>query len=167
MKKAIIVVSAVAFLLSVNFAMARPPAPAEWPVSPTIQYILEWLENLQQQVNEIELIPGPPGEQGPPGPQGESGQDAQHGAGNVAFIHESAGYSYLLGLDGITYVPIIGGGSGCPDPSLDCFTTGSPGEPVPIPVEDIISWQRTSFLDKDGNFWLNHSSEWHNYGPLP
>mgnify|MGYP005623196923 FL=1 len=53
MKKVILVVSAVAFLLSVNFAMARPPVPVRFPVDPTIQYILDWLEDLQISVNQL------------------------------------------------------------------------------------------------------------------
>lgn len=106
---------------------------------------------------------GDTGEQGSVGPQGDTGLPAQHGAGNIAFI---AGTS-LLRTDGTVW-------SLTTDNGRRFYLQNSTGggvTSVPIPVNDIVNWQYTSLVDRDGNYWFiepgNIPAGWHNFGPLP
>src|SRR5689334_15391084 len=82
--KVVLLTTAVALVLSVNVALAAKggdPLAVVWTA----------IADLQHQIDNIQLTPGP---------QGEPGKDAQHGAGNIAFIHDI----YLLKTDGTTWV---------------------------------------------------------------
>ena len=71
MKKAIIATSAIVILLAFNFASANSTAKGN-----PFQELWGAIDWLQEQIDNIELIPGPQGEQGA---QGESGIDGQDG----------------------------------------------------------------------------------------
>ena len=75
MKKTIIAVISIVFLLSVTTVSARTqilPLAVQEPVDFTIQQIWSAVNNLQEQVNNIQLTPGPIGPQGERGPEGAS-----------------------------------------------------------------------------------------------
>ena len=71
MKKAIIATSAIVILLAFNFASANSTTKGN-----PFQELWGAIDWLQEQIDNIELIPGPQGEQGA---QGESGIDGQDG----------------------------------------------------------------------------------------
>lgn len=95
------------------------------------------------------------GSQGEQGIQGEPGQDAQYGAGNIAFIF----YEYLLKNDGTVWSANSSGNNFWFEREL--------GDVPPVPVANIVSWQRYHLLDKNGNYWRVVNGVWQNYGPLP
>jgi hypothetical protein len=105
---------------------------------------------------------GERGEQGERGEKGEQGLSAQHGAGNIAFISGNA----LLKTDGTVWVAFRGN-----VPFTRITGDGDGVGNVPIPVSDIVAWQYSSLVDKDGNYWFinigNVQSGWQNFGPLP
>ena len=108
---------------------------------------------------------GDEGDAGPQGPQGEQGQMATQGAGNIAFIYVSGESSYLLKKDGTAWSATNGTGwiPGTPGPysQLNNLT-------VPVPVSEIVNWQRLGFVDKNGNYWfMTQQMGWQNFGPLP
>ena len=75
MKKTIAAISVLGALLVFNFASARPqilPLAIQEPVDFTIQQIWEAVNTLQDQINNIQLIPGPQGEPGEDGIDGVS-----------------------------------------------------------------------------------------------
>jgi hypothetical protein len=129
------------------------------------------IQSLQTEISNIQLMPGPkgdkgdtglngedgdqgiPGEPGPQGPKGDKGDSAVNGAGSIAFLTDGP---YVLKTDGTIW-------------QYGVFTNGwntQVGVPtsVPIPVTDIISWKRYSFIDKDGNFWQYQGNDWLNRG---
>jgi hypothetical protein len=102
------------------------------------------------------------GEQGVQGDKGDPGLSAQHGAGNIAFISGSA----LLKTDGTVWVAYRGN-----VPFTRIIGNGDGVGNVPIPVSDIVDWQYSNLIDKDGNYWFinvgNVQSGWQNFGALP
>lgn len=74
MKKVILGVTAIALLFSFNMALAK-----DNPNGKPFDAIWEALGKIQLIVEEIQLIPGPQGEQGEPGPQGEKGDPGEQG----------------------------------------------------------------------------------------
>jgi hypothetical protein len=106
------------------------------------------------------------GIQGLKGEKGDKGDSAQHGAGNIAFMSRYYdGLLVLLKTDGTVWVVnrgapysrIIGNGDGIGN--------------VPVPVSDIVEWDYSTLIDKDGNFWIINPDDvqagWQNLGQLP
>ncbi len=121
---------------------------------------------LQEQIDNIELQPGPTGPQGEQGPKGDAGDPATHGAGNIAFMF-NGDPAYLLKTDGTVWISNLTPGWGGP-----LFTEiTSDVASLPVPVSDIVDWKYYSLIDKDGNYWYfdYHTGPgfWHNFGPLP
>jgi hypothetical protein len=85
-------------------------------------------------------IAGPVGPQGPVGPKGDS---ATNGAGNVAFYFNFGGTNFALRKDGTVWSYQHDTNSWNQNPNIT----------VPIPTENIISWEVYDFMDKDGNIW--------------
>lgn len=85
MKKVTIAVIAIVFLLSVNYGIAQSatsgvPFQALWDAVAQInQRIDNAVANLQEQIHNISLTPGPQGPQGPQGIQGVKGDDGGQG----------------------------------------------------------------------------------------
>ncbi len=133
---------------------------------------------LQQQIDEIELMQGPQGPQGEPGPmglqgpQGEQGiigatgpdgeqgptgpqgEPAVHGAGSIAFLTSISQGTFVLKTDGTVWQQSGG---------VWQSNVGWPTS-VPIPVSDIVAWEKYSLVDKDGNYWEATGSGWVNRG---
>jgi hypothetical protein len=108
---------------------------------------------------------GDEGEQGEPGPkgdQGDPGSPAKQGAGNIAFIHQD----FLLKTDGTVWRAFLGN-----VPYTRITGEGDGVGNVPVPVNNIVSWQYSNLIDKDGNYWFinlgNVRSGWQNFGPIP
>jgi hypothetical protein len=91
---------------------------------------------------------------------------APSGAGNVAFIYGG----YLLKTDGTVWVAGSGGEWPTHYKQVDGVNFSGVTN-VPIPVSDIVSWQYSGLLDKNGNYWFistgNLQGGWTNFGPLP
>ena len=73
MKKIIISVVAIVLILGANMASAEGGIPQE------LRKIWKAIERLQEQIRDIQLIPGPPGPAGPQGEQGEQGIQGEVG----------------------------------------------------------------------------------------
>lgn len=151
----------------VNVALANSlegrPFQVIWEV---IEELKAKIVGLQEQIDGIELLPGPQGPPGPEGPRGEPGLPARHGAGNIAFMHEGDP-AYLLKTDGTVWVTNTTSGWGGP-----LFTQiQGPVSQLPVPVSEIVSWEFYSFIDQDGNYWYfeypTGANVWHNFGPIP
>ena len=109
---------------------------------------------------------GDMGDKGDQGIQGERGLPAQHGAGNIAFIFED----YLLKTDGTVWVAGANPGNIPPYTRIDGINYSGVTN-VPILVSDIISWQYSRIIDRNGNYWFicncNVKGGWKNFGQLP
>jgi len=121
------------------------------------------ITNLQNQITNIQLLPGPQGEQGLQGIQGEqgekgdkgdSGDSATHGAGNIAFLTSVTNGTYVLKTDGTVWQQ--GGG-------IWKKLVGNQNI-LPVPVSDIVAWEYYSFIDKNGDYWDITGSGWVNLG---
>ncbi len=104
-------------------------------------------------------IQGPKGDKGDKGDQGLS---AQHGAGNIVFIYNDL----LLKTDGTIWRSS--------SPTFTQVDYGNGVGSVPLPVSDIVAWEYSRLLDKDGNYWyfneggnVRSVGGWQNLGPLP
>jgi len=146
----------------------------ETPKGQPFQALRDAIANLQEQIDNIQLLPGPqgpqgekgdkgdPGEQGPPGQKGDRGESgpmgppgpaALPGAGNIAFIHQTSPGARILTTDGkVWYV------------NGNVWQRFGEQYDVPISTSEIVQWGLTSFLDADGNVWLFRDPEWINYG---
>lgn len=154
MKKILII--ALLILGFSTFALAKTngtPFEAIWSV----------ITQLQEQVSSIQLTPGPQGpkgdtgEQGPVGPQGESGFSATHGAGNIAFCSETYTCSTVLKTDGTVW-SLTGQNvwAQVPLPEVPNY--------LPVDIEDVVDWDMTRFLDKNGDTWWWNNGSWRNMG---
>ena len=103
-------------------------------------------------------LQGPQGDIGPVGPQGLQGlkgDNALNGAGQIAFVATNPAGTYVLKTDGT-----IWSSNRC----VGCGWSNNNGIPaIPIPVENIVSWQIYSLVDKDGNYW-EYFVQWVNKG---
>ena len=124
------------------------------------------IAGLQEQIDDIEVTPGPQGEvgsqglqgingtDGEPGPQGEQGPSGISGAGNIAFIYSGgqSGPQFVLMNDGKVWNHAVGIPADEPEwnraNSLD----------VPIPVEQIVQWEGWQFLDINGDYWFKYAN---------
>jgi hypothetical protein len=128
--------------------------------------VLSWNKQGQKGDKGDKGDQGLQGEKGEKGDKGEPGISPSHGAGNIAFMSRYYdGLLVLLKTDGTVWVVnrgapysrIIGNGDGIGN--------------VPVPVSDIVEWDYSTLIDKDGNFWFinpeNVQAGWQNLGQLP
>jgi len=114
------------------------------------------IADLQAKIDNIELIPGPEGPQGPKGDKGDPGEDSRFGAGNIAFCDSLASCQNILKTDGTIWQYSSGLSSWGPRIELP--------NSVPIPTDDIVSWNGDTFLDKNGDVWWWQNGQWNNIG---
>jgi hypothetical protein len=112
-------------------------------------------------------ITGPKGEKGDAGSQGIPGEvgtstPATHGVGNIAFVSGGA----LLKTDGTVWMSGINSAYILVDGVNFSGVTN-----IPVAIEDILVWEYTRVLDKNGNYWVislsNIQAGWKNLGQLP
>lgn len=155
--KKYIVLSILALTLVAGTAYAKPnttdPFKAVWDA----------IANLQQQIDGIQLLPGP---------KGDPGEPATHGAGNIAFMF-NGDPAYLLKTDGTVWLARSIGTWSNPDYSTGFYQIQGGGDAkvadLPVPVTDIVAWEYYSLVDISGNYWYFNRNDdvWYNYGPLP
>lgn len=99
---------------------------------------------------------GVAGDTGPMGPQGLKGDKATHGAGNIAFCASyGSNCQIVLKTDGTVW-EFNGYNVWIPSPSYPLS--------VPVDVSQIVSWERISFLDVNGDVWRWDNNHWNNQG---
>lgn len=163
MKKALFGLIAVCFLTT-TFTVVSAKTNGQ-----PFKDIWEYAKYLEQQIENIQLTPGPQGPQGEVGsmgsvgPAGKDGQDAQQGAGNIIFMHDD---DYFLKTDGTVWQA-----NPYPGPKFSQVT--GPIAQLPVPVNQIVDWEYYSLIDSDGNYWrfctnvcFGNDQSWYNYGPL-
>lgn len=156
MKKSILVglfVLCLAFsLVALNVVLADNK-----PKGGPFQAIWNAIASLQQQIDNIQLIPGPQGPPGPTGPigsKGPQGPSGVTGAGNVAFIFRDNCCLYVLTITGQVWRW---------QPSGWVRTAGEVEKDPPISASNILQWWLTAFLDSSGNVWRFDDPKWNNY----
>lgn len=150
MNKFLYLIGILIILFGVNFVFAKDVPPGE-----PFKAIWEAIASIQEQINNIELLPGPQGPPGPPGPEGPQGPAGITGAGDVAFIYVDGGNSkYVLKTDGTVW-------RWSPNSWVRMAEYN-----VPILTSNILQWEFGSFLDNNGNVWIynTNNSLWVNYG---
>lgn len=98
---------------------------------------------------------GPQGIKGDKGDVGPQGEKAAQGAGNIAFCSIYNDCASVLKTDGTIW-----------DFNGNDVWAETPNFPktVPVPVSNIVHWERYSFLDVDGNVWRWGNNRWNNIG---
>ena len=136
--KKIIGVSALAIILSFSAVSA-----ANDGIPLQIEMLWNAIGDLQNQISNIQLLPGPKGD------KGVKGDPALMGAGNVAFVvgNPLSGGVQLLSTDGNLYDLGSEGGHYVWKPRL------SPPS-LPVPVSQIVTWEPYRLLDKNGDVWI-------------
>jgi len=150
---------AVSFLIAFFIAATTSISYAAPNGNSPFDAVWKAIQNLQTQISSIELMQGPVGPEGPQGAKGDTGEQgpvgsaAPHGAGDVAFLTSIAQGTFVLKTDGTIWQYSNG-------------WTNVVGAPVsvPIPVEDIVAWEKYNFVDKNGDYWEYSSNVWVNRG---
>jgi hypothetical protein len=136
--------------------------PTDKSLVKSFDKIWDALLDLQAQILSIQLIPGPQGAPGVQGPSGPEGPPASHGAGNIAFMKVGSLETWVLLSDGTTWMHSV---------SYPTTTTWSQVNypATPMPVTDVMEWDRYSLLDKNGHVWVIDfaNAQWVDLGEPP
>ena len=100
--------------------------------------------------------PGLQGQQGPAGPQGpkgDKGDSAVHGAGDIAFLTSIAQGTFVLKTDGTVWQ------YNGQDNGVWSHNVGAP-DSVPIPISNIVAWEKYWFVDINGDYWQYEGNTW-------
>ncbi len=153
MKKIIISIIVISILLTFKFTNASNGQP--------FQELWDAIFDLQQQITDIELTPGPQGEIGPTGPQGPVGPQGPEGApwgGDSYFrILGSAGNSVYVAVGDNVYAADLN----------QSFWEQSFSLP-PVPVSNIVFYNYVTAITDTGEGWRNRNyNSWESIGYIP
>jgi hypothetical protein len=138
-----IAIGLVIFAIVVTPVAATLPATSPLPEGKPYEFIWNFLQDLQNQIKNIQLTPGPQGPQGPPGPTGPTGATGSTGSQGIQGEKGDNGDPGTIGPMGPTGPrgatgPIgMTGATGATGPKGDTGDTGLTG-----PAGGINGWQR-------------------------
>jgi hypothetical protein len=177
----------------VSSAPGEEEVTKKW-MKKTYKKVWKAITSLQNQINNIELTPGPqgpPGEKGDEGNPGVNGADGSDGAQGLPGVNGTNGEQGPQGEPGPQGISGAGDiafiyGDGQSSPQLVLMNDGKvwshlvgipENEPewgradaldAPIPVEQIVQWVGDQFLDINGDYWFKYANNnWTNAGVPP